>query len=103
MAQPRDADAITDGELAVGVRTQRDDFADDLVARYHVGSVNGQIPFGDMQIRAAHAACPHGDQELSAVAGDGTGTVTRSSGRVPIGPGLRTCHALIDVPAVITP
>ncbi len=65
VAQPRDADAITDAELAVGVRAQRDDFADDLVPRYDVGPVNGQIPLGDMQIRAAHAACLHGDQELA--------------------------------------
>ena len=65
MAQPCDADTITDPELAVGVRSQRNDLTNDLVPRYDVLSVNRQIPLSDMQIRAAHTTCVYSDEELT--------------------------------------
>jgi hypothetical protein len=65
MPQPGDADAITDGELVAGVRAERGDFADDLVPGYHIRPVNGQIPFGDVQIGPAHTARMHGDEKLT--------------------------------------
>ena len=102
VSQPGDSDAITDAELAAGVLAQRDDFADDLVSRYHVGPVYGQIPFGDVQIGAAHTARLYGDEQL-------TGRGRRHGHGDPLQrmrvhrAGPRTCHALIVVPAVMTP
>ena len=100
MAQPGDADPVADAEPVAGVRAERHHFADHLVAGDHGLPVNRQVALGDVQVGAAHAARQHGDQKLTRRR-RGTGTVTRSSGRVFTGPGLRTCHAVIDLPVEV--
>ena len=64
VTQPRDADAITNGEFVARLRAHCHYFADHLMSRYDVGPVNGQVSFGHMQIGAAHAAGQHRDQQL---------------------------------------
>ncbi|BBY92030.1 hypothetical protein MGALJ_16990 [Mycobacterium gallinarum] len=64
--QPRDTDSITDRELAaVCFRTDFDHFGDYLVARDHPAAMHRQVALGDVKIGAAHATCPHGDEELA--------------------------------------
>ena len=62
--QPRHADPRAFPELSGG-RSVVFNRADHLMARDHVRFANRKFPFDDVQVRAAHAACPHTNQNLA--------------------------------------
>src|SRR2546427_3065242 len=61
--EPGHPHAIADAELA-GLRAERRDGADDLVARSHRKGNCRQLAIEQVQVRTAHAAGLHSDQQL---------------------------------------
>src|SRR5437660_940543 len=66
--EPRHPHAIADAELA-GLRAERRDGADDLVARRHRKGNCRQLAIEEMQVRAADATGLHPDQQLVSARG----------------------------------
>src|SRR4051794_9218820 len=62
--QPRDADAVTDGELVAALGAEPGDLADHFVSWDHSLSVRRKVALGDVQIGTAHPARVHRDEEL---------------------------------------
>jgi len=63
-AQPGDTGPLPEGEAA-GTLPPGVDHADDLVAGNDPGPAGGQIPFGQVQVGAAHAAGHHLEADLA--------------------------------------
>jgi hypothetical protein len=64
VAQPRNPDAIADGEALAAV-SARVDFADDFVTGNRVRAVRPDVPFGEVKIRATHAARANADADFA--------------------------------------
>src|SRR5215218_1824037 len=65
MPQPCDAHAVADVEFVAGILPERHDLGHHLVPGDHALPVHRQIPFGDMQIGATHAAGAYRDEEFT--------------------------------------
>ena len=64
-ARPSSMPRCTTAERLVILAAQCLNFANDLVTGCHMRQMRRQIPFGNMQIRAAHPACQHMNQRLT--------------------------------------
>ena len=62
VSEPCDADPVSDCNVTFCSVTDGDHFADDFMAGCDVGMMNRQVTFDNVQVGAAYAAGPHGDQ-----------------------------------------
>ena len=62
VSEPCDADPVSDCNVTFCSVTDGDHFADDFMAGCDVRMMNRQVAFDNVQVGAADAAGPHGDQ-----------------------------------------